>query len=133
LVYIWYAQPSSIFEKALEIRQKFLPENHTHFVYFFNEIGMVYNAMGEHSKALPLLEKALQIKQMSVPSYHSDLGICYSNIGLVCSNLRNYSKALSSYEQAFDIFEKNYEPNHPNCQSVRNNLIGIRKIIRDNS
>ena len=61
------------YEKALEIRQQSLPSNHPDLASSYNNIGIVYDSMGEYSKALSSYEKALEIRQQSLPPNHPDL------------------------------------------------------------
>ena len=47
-----YADAVRTYEKALEIDKKTLPPNHPHLATSYNNIGNVYDKMGEYSKAL---------------------------------------------------------------------------------
>jgi tetratricopeptide (TPR) repeat protein len=68
-----YSEALSYHEKALEIYQKTLPENHPDLAISYGNIGLVYNNMGEYSKALVYLERALDILQRALPSNHPHL------------------------------------------------------------
>jgi hypothetical protein len=56
-----YKEALSYYEKALEIRQKTLSENHPSLATSYNNIELVYSNMGEYSKAFPYYEKAFEI------------------------------------------------------------------------
>jgi tetratricopeptide (TPR) repeat protein len=53
----------------------------------YNNIGLVYDNMGEYSKALSYYEKAQQIFEKSLPPTHP-------NIGVVKSHIENVKKKL---------------------------------------
>ena len=46
-----------------------------------NQLGRVYDGMGEYSKALSYYEKDLEISQKSLPPNHPNLATSYNNIG----------------------------------------------------
>jgi len=57
---------SDFIKKSLEIDQKTLPANHPHLATSCNNIGRVYDNMGEYSKALSYYEKDLEISQKTL-------------------------------------------------------------------
>ena len=58
------------------IREKSLPATHPDLATSYCNIGLVYNRMGEYSKALSYYEKALGIREKSLPATHPDLVWC---------------------------------------------------------
>ncbi len=78
-----YTEAIGVYEKALEISQKTLSENHPDLATSYNNIGTVYNNMGEYLKALPYLASALDILQRSLPSNNPHLQLCKDNLELV--------------------------------------------------
>jgi tetratricopeptide (TPR) repeat protein len=117
-----YEKAIEYHEKALEIEQKTLPENHPSLATSYNNIGSVYDNMGEYSKALSYYEKALEIRQKTLPENHHDLATSYNNIGLVYNNMGEYSKALSYYEKALEIRQKTLPENHHSLAISYNNI-----------
>jgi len=73
------------------------PSNHLSLDASYNNIGAVYNNMGEHSKALLFYEKGLEICQKTLPLSHPSLAIFYSNIAAVYYQMGGCSKALSVF------------------------------------
>ncbi|CAF3818168.1 unnamed protein product [Adineta steineri] len=110
------------YEKALEIYQKFLPEDHPDLATSFNNIGQVYKNMGEYSKALSFYEKSLDIFQKTLPSKHTSLAISYNNIGLIQRFMGEYAKALESHEKALEIEQNSLPSNHPSLATSYNNI-----------
>jgi tetratricopeptide (TPR) repeat protein len=128
-----YAEAIGFYEKALQIKQKTLPVNHSSFATSYGSIGLVYHNMGEYSKALSYYEKALEISQKTLPANHPDLAGFYHNIGLVYDKMSEYSKAFSYYEKAHGIFQKTLPGNHPDLATSYNNIGGVYKNMGEYS
>ncbi|CAF4180770.1 unnamed protein product, partial [Rotaria sordida] len=93
-----------------------------HKAQYNDELGTVYQSIGEYSKAITFYERAIDIyKKMSPPS-QLGLAAAYNNIGLVYRNMSEYSKALSSYERSLEIRKIALPPNHPDLTSAYNNI-----------
>ncbi|CAF5001735.1 unnamed protein product, partial [Rotaria sp. Silwood1] len=120
-----YKEAVSFCEKALEIKRKTLPEDHSSLANTYNNIGLAYNNMGNYSKALEFYEKGHKIYEKSLPPNHPDLATSYNNIGAAYKNMGNYSKALEFYDKAHQIFEKTLPPNHPDLATSYNNIGGL--------
>ncbi|CAF4186389.1 unnamed protein product [Rotaria sordida] len=91
-------------------------------VEYNNQLGTVYNNMGEYSKALSSYERSLEIEKIALPPNHPDLAKSYNNIGLVYYHMGEYSKALSSYERSLEISKIALPPNHPDLAKSYNNI-----------
>jgi tetratricopeptide (TPR) repeat protein len=68
------------YEKNLEISKQSLPLNHPDFTGFYNNIGVVYEDMGNYSKARSFYERIVEIGQQSFPSNHPHLQIYRDNL-----------------------------------------------------
>ena len=60
-------------EKALEISQKSLSQNHPDLAGSHYNMGLLYETMGNYSKACSSYERAVEIGQKSLPSNHPEL------------------------------------------------------------
>ena len=80
------------YNKALEIRQKALPLDHRDLADSYNNIGVVYQRMGEHTRALENFNKALQIRQKTLSADHPDFAASYNNTGLVYSQTGEHTR-----------------------------------------
>jgi tetratricopeptide (TPR) repeat protein len=90
---------------------------------------MVYENMGEYSKALSYYEKAVEIRQKTLPANHPSLATSYNNIGVVFDNLGEYSTALLYYEKALNIWQCSLPPSHHHLQIVRKSIDIIKKKL----
>jgi tetratricopeptide (TPR) repeat protein len=61
----------------------------------YDNIGFVYDKIGNQSEALMYFEKSLNIRLKVLPSDDSSLIGSYSNIGLMLSDMAENVKALS--------------------------------------
>jgi Tfp pilus assembly protein PilF len=98
-----------------------------------NQLGTVYDNMGEYSKALSSYERSLEIQKIALPPNHPDLATSYNNIGAVYYNMGEYSKALSSYERSLEIYKIALPPNHPSLATSYNNIGSVYRNMGEYS
>ena len=101
-----YNKALDFYNKALEIQEKVLGEEHSDTTCSYNNIGNVYNDLGNYDKALKNHNKALEIRKKILGEEHTDTASSYNNIGNVCNNLGNYDKALKNHNRALEIYKK---------------------------
>ncbi|CAF4676199.1 unnamed protein product, partial [Rotaria sp. Silwood2] len=97
-----YSKAITFYERALDIKEKTVPQNLPALATSYNNIGNVYAKTGEYSKALSSYERSLEIWKIALPPNHPDLAASYNNIGMVYYKMGEYSKALSSYERSLE-------------------------------
>ena len=102
------------YEQSIKINQKFLSPTHSDLAASYSNLGLVYDNMGEYSKALSYYEKALEIWKKTLPENHPHLATSYNNIGSLYNNIGEYSEVLSYHEKALEISKKTLPANHPN-------------------
>ncbi|CAF4658977.1 unnamed protein product, partial [Rotaria sp. Silwood2] len=117
-----YSKAITFYERALDIKEKTVPQDLLDLAASYNNIGMVYNNMGECSKALSSYERSLEIQKIALPPNHLHLATSYNNIGNVYNNMGEYSKALTSYERSLEIRKIGLPPNHPHSATSYNNI-----------
>lgn len=72
----------------------------------YNNIGMVYQYIGDYAKALEFLFKALVIKKKDSNGNNRSIAMTYHNIGALYSRKGDYNKALEYEIKALEIREK---------------------------
>lgn len=97
-------------------------ENHSDIATCYNNIGGVYNSLGDYIRALEYLEKALKIQLELFDETHPDVAMCFNNIGLVYNNQGDYSMALEYYGKALRIQQNIFGKNHPDVARSYNNI-----------
>ena len=112
------------FGKAAELYQVLLGKasSDTDRHDYLNQLGLVYDNIGEYSKALSYYERSLEIRKVALPPNHPHLATSYNNIGMVYMNMGEYSKALSYYERSLEIRKVALPPNHPDLATFYNNI-----------
>ncbi|CAF2097341.1 unnamed protein product [Rotaria magnacalcarata] len=95
----------------------------------YGAIGLVYDSMGEYSKALEFYEKALKIKEISLPPTHPDLATSYNNTTTAYYGMDQYSKAFSYLEKALTIYQNSLPPTHHYIKEVMNDIDSVKKKL----
>jgi tetratricopeptide (TPR) repeat protein len=88
----------------------------------YNNIGNVYDYLGDYDKALEYHNKALEIRKEVLVENHPDTAGSYNNIGDVYANLGKYDKALKYHNKALEIFKDVLGENHPKTANSYNNI-----------
>jgi tetratricopeptide (TPR) repeat protein len=116
------------YEEALEVNMRFIQlseatngQNET-TADSYNNLGVVYDNLGDYNKALEYHFKALEIRKAVLGENHSDTAISYNNIGNVYSYLGEYDKALEYYNKALEITKAVLGENHADTASSYNNI-----------
>ena len=108
--------------KALEIRQKVLPADHSDLARSYNNVGYSYGALGDHVKALEFNLKALEIYKKVLPADHPDLAMSCNNVGGTYGKLGDHTKALEFKLKALEIRDKVLPADHPDLAMSYNNV-----------
>jgi signal transduction histidine kinase len=86
--------------QALELLEK-TPDNENYIYSANNNLGIIYNGLGEYSEAITYHLKALEnSKNLNDPI---NTGRSLNNLGVVFQKLGDHSKAISSYKRALSI------------------------------
>ena len=86
----------------------------------YDNLGILYNQLGEHQKAMNCYEKAIQIQPNNSATYN--------NLGNTLKELGEYQKAMSSYEKAIQI-KPNYADAYYNLGIILNELGEYQKAM----
>ncbi|MBF0496957.1 MAG: CHAT domain-containing protein, partial [Deltaproteobacteria bacterium] len=92
-------------KKALSIRLKVRGSEHPDTATSYNNIGSVYDHMGDYPKALDNFQKALAIYFKVLGPEDPNTATSYNNIGLVYAHMGDYPKALDQARKALPIAE----------------------------
>ena len=86
--------------KALRVLEK---GNTNDIVYELNNLlGLVYNELGEYSKAIEYHNKALSLPEETVPLEIQSKATSMNNMGLVYQNLNNHSQAIRYFQKGLE-------------------------------
>ena len=116
-----YEEALRLLNIAHELNLKYRPESEETAVSY-NDIGFIYSAQGNYTKALEYYEKALVIWLKVYGENHPSTATSYNNIGLVYRQQGNDAKVLEYYNKALAIKLKVLGENHPSTATTYNNI-----------
>jgi CHAT domain-containing protein/tetratricopeptide (TPR) repeat protein len=87
-----------------------------------DNIGRVYDDLGEYGQALDYLQRALAMRRKLYPEPHPDIALSLNNIGLVYDHQGEYGRALDHYQRALAMFQKLYDGPHPYIAGSLSNI-----------
>lgn len=111
-----------IYTKALLIRKKILGENHFSLSNSYNNLGAVYEILGDYSLAIEYLEKSLSIKLKKFGENHNEISDSYYNIARLLFSKSEYDQAIIYTKKALKIKTKNLGENFPDKANYYNAL-----------
>ena len=127
-----YEAAIGFYRKSIEIYEKYTP-NDPNLATSLSQIGLVYDQMGECTRALSYYEQAVTIKQLLHPPNNSDLETLYDNISSVYQEMGEYAKALSYKEKILEIKLQEFSPNPVDLIGPYNNTGVLYEKIQDYS
>ena len=107
----------------LQIAKKLYKETLKSSPYYegvHSNLGILYNQLGEHQKAMNCYEKAIKIQPNN--------SAAYNNLGNTLKELGEYQKAISSYEKAIQI-NTNYTDAYYNLGIILSELGEYQKAM----
>ena len=129
--YAKYDKALGISVECKDLCEKVFGVEHSDTATSYNNIGLVYNELGDYDKALEYYLKSLAIDEKVLGAEHPDTATLYNNIGLVYNDLGDYDKALEYFFKALAIYEKVLGIEHPATASSYNNIGGVYKDLGD--
>ena len=115
----------------MEIREKTNGPEHPDTAQSINNLAALYWAMGDYTKAEPLLGRALAIKEKALGPEHPDNAMSLNNLAALYDSMGDYAKAEPLYKRALAIEEKALGPDHPKTAESLNNLAALYDSMGD--
>ena len=127
--YARYNKAIEVYNRLIKLYEDFHGKEHSDTASLYNNIGVVYDDLGEYDKALDYYKQALSIREELIGKEHPDTATSYNNIGGVYADLGDYDKALEFHKQALDIRKKVLEKNHPDVAMSYNNIGNVYRSL----
>lgn len=125
------------YEESIEVNLRFIKlseqtngQNET-TAMSYNNIGAIYDDLGDYDKALEFHNKALEIRKDVLEENHPDTAASYNNIGIVYDELGDYDKALEYHNKALEIFEEVLGESHPYTQQTLQNIAIAKQKLEE--
>jgi len=93
-----------------------------------NNMGLMYNRMGNYQKAQGLLLELEGIDKSSYGEDHPYYAATLLNLGTVYRSEKAYAKAQQCYEKALEVNKANFGPKHPETIKVQTNLANLYRM-----
>ena len=126
-----YDKAVTTYLRLISLGKSFLGSEHPSTAASYNNIGLVYDNLGDYDKALKYYLKALAICEKALGLEHPNTATTYNNIGLVYDRLGDYNKALEYYFKALAMREKVLGLEHPDTATSFNNIGLVYKYFGD--
>jgi len=121
------AEAEPLFEEALEIFRKALPEGHPDIATSLNNLALLYKSQGRSAEAEPLYDEALKICRKALPEGHPDIATSLNNLALLYKSQGRSAEAEPLYDEALKIWRKALPEGHPDIATSLNNLALLYK------
>lgn len=99
--------------KALAIRQKFLPADDPLIAHSLFNLGSAYYASKNYAEATPRLQQALAIFDKSMSPTHSITRLARLNLGMSLMAEKKYAETEAVFQKDYDLAARAYGDNSP--------------------
>lgn len=124
-----YPEARDWVERALQLVSA--PEDPAFEADLWNDLGSIYEGMGEYRRALEYGEKALTIRRRVLGEEHPDTASSYNNVGSTVGALGDHRRALEYQEKALAIRRRVLGEEHPDTAASYNNVGAALKDLDD--
>src|SRR5271157_1757617 len=122
-----YQEAIPIAERAIEVLKRVRGPEQPETAAALNNLGFLFQQIGDYPKAEPLLQEALRIRQKVLGPEHPDTASSLNNLALLYQDMHEYAKAEPLYREALRICQKVLRPEHPETATSLNNLATLYK------
>ncbi len=104
--------------------------DHTGTPYVMNDLGELYDAMGDYAKAESCLRQAVKLREETLGPDDPRLAVSLSNLADIEETNRQYDEAERNYRRALNILQK-ADPDGFQTSCVRNNLAELYHTLEE--
>lgn len=109
-------------KQALQLAEAQKGNNPAQYATSLNNLALLYNSMGDYTRAEPLYEEALSIVEKVLGKDHPSYATSLNNLAHLYVQMGDYTRAEPLYEEALAIVEKALGKEHPDTLTSLNNM-----------
>ncbi|NEQ09701.1 MAG: tetratricopeptide repeat protein [Moorea sp. SIO4E2] len=94
-----YSEAIPLAERALEIRQEVLGEEHLDVATSLNNLALLYKSQGRYAEAEPLYQQALALRKKLLGEDHPHVATSLNNLALLYKSQGRYVDILTVLEE----------------------------------
>jgi CHAT domain-containing protein len=113
-----YNEALPLAERALELSEKELGQEHADVAYLLERIGWLYSNKGNYARAGQLFQRALDIDKRALGLEHPQTAEALQGLGDMYSRTDEYGKAEELLQQALTLTEQTLGPEHPRVEAL---------------
>jgi tetratricopeptide (TPR) repeat protein len=128
-----WAEAEPMYDEALKIcRELFGDRPNNDLAISLNNLALLYDSQGRWAEAEPLYDEALKIdRELFGDRPNNNLAASLNNLAGLYETQGRWAEAEPLYEEALEMLEQILGDNHPNTQTVRNNLQSLRQQLEN--
>jgi tetratricopeptide (TPR) repeat protein len=125
-----YQEALPLAQKAWENFKATLGSQHPRTLTSLNNLGFLYNKLGEPDKARSIYEEVLKSREEILGPDHLHTATSLNNLATIYEKLGLYQQALPLYERAVKIYELRKGKDDPDTVSIRINKLQLEQVMQ---
>lgn len=124
-VYLLQDEPEKTllsFEKAFHLAQSAYEKDHPSMASFYDNMGLIYNALGKSDEAVDLYRQSLEIYKKSHGETSAHTATAYHHLAGAYESQGEYAKAFLLYQKSLNINKKIYGEDDISTASTYQNM-----------
>jgi CHAT domain-containing protein len=119
--------------EALNIQEKVLGKNHSHFLASLSNMAFYYGLLGDYSEAIHLGTENLNIQEKVLGKHSINYVISLFNVVRYNSYIGNYLEAIRLGNEALNLCEEVFGKEHPKYLSILKELAYYNSVLENYS
>jgi len=124
-----YQEAIPIAERAVEVAKRVRGPEHPETADALNNLGLVFEKIGDSAKAEPLFQEALRIRQKVLGPEHPGTAQSLNNLAELYQAMDEYAKAKPLLQEALRVRQKVLGPENPLTAQSLNNLARLYRTM----
>ena len=120
-----WAEAEKWLKACLQMTEKRCGADHPDTADSWNNLGLLYYAIGRYPEAEPLLVRSLAIREQQLGGDHRDKALSLNNLANLYNAMGRYAQAEPLYVRSLSIYEQQLGANHPNTATSLSNLANL--------